>query len=177
MRIYEALFLMEPVLASDWPAAEAEVNRLLERADAKLLGIKDWGERKLAYPIGRQKRGLYALSYFEAEPESISGLERDVRLSEKILRILVVRQEKMTTEAVEKALQAEPPSKTPARGDEWGGRWDARPRRDRPSDRRDGPPSDRKTAAPPKEEGKEEKTEKAAPGDEKAKAEADKTVV
>ncbi len=64
MRIYEAMFLMEPVLASDWPAAEAEVSRLMERADAKLLGIKDWGERKLAYPIGRQKRGLYALSFF-----------------------------------------------------------------------------------------------------------------
>ncbi len=83
----------------------------------------------------------------------------------------------MTVEAVEKALQAEPPSKTPARGDEWGGRWDSRPRRDRPFDRRDGPPSDRKTAAPPKEEGKEEKTEKAAPGEEKAKDEANKTAV
>lgn len=122
MRTYEAMFLMDPTLATDWPVAEAEINRILDRAEAKLLGINNWGERKLAYPMGRWKRGLYALSFFEAAPESIISLERDVQLSEKAIRVLVLRKDKMTPEAVEKALAAEPPSKTPARGDEWNSR-------------------------------------------------------
>lgn len=133
MKTYEAMFLLDPTLASDWPAAEAEINRLLDRADAKMLGVTSWGERKLAYPMGQWKRGLYALSYFEASPEKIGGLERDVQLSEKTIRILVLRRDQMTREEVDKALAAEPPSKTQARSDEWGGRPGGRgPGFDRP---------------------------------------------
>ena len=78
MKSYEAMFLMDAALATDWTAAEAEVKRILERASAKVLGLKKWDERKLAYPIGQNKRGLYALAFFEASPEKITGIERDV---------------------------------------------------------------------------------------------------
>lgn len=122
MKTYEAMFLLDPTLASDWQAAEAEINRILERAEAKVLGIKNWGERKLAYPIGRWKRGLYALSFFEGVPENIAGVERDVQLSEKAIRVLVLRKDKMTPEAVEEALAAEPPTRVLTRGGDWGGR-------------------------------------------------------
>ncbi|MBN2561257.1 MAG: 30S ribosomal protein S6 [Phycisphaerae bacterium] len=137
MRTYEAMFLMEPTLATDWPAAEAEINRMLERADAKLLGIKSWGERKLAYPIGHRKRGLYALSFFDAAPDKIPGLERDVQLSEKAVRVLVLRRDNMTPEAIEKVLAAEPPAKTPAR-DDYGFR--PRPQRSEEAGRADRTP-------------------------------------
>jgi small subunit ribosomal protein S6 len=124
VKIYEAMFLMEPVLATDWPAAEAEINRILERAGAKPLGMTNWGERKLAYPIGHRKRGVYALTYFEAMPEKISGIERDVQLSEKAVRVLVLRRDKMTVEEIQKSLAAEPPARIPLRGEEG----DMRPR-------------------------------------------------
>ena len=122
MKTYEAMFLMEPVLATDWPSAEAEINRILDRAGAKLLGVKNWGERKLAYPIGHRKRGLYALAYFEAMPDKIASVERDVQLSEKAVRVLVLRREGMTAEAIEKSLAAEPPARMPLRGEEGEGR-------------------------------------------------------
>lgn len=121
MKSYEGMFLLDPALASDWPAAEAEVRRVLDRAEAKVLGLKKWDERKLAYPIRRSKRGLYVLTFFEAAPEKISPLERDCQLSEKILRVLVLRKDRLTPEHVEKAMTAAPPPKTPVRGDEWGG--------------------------------------------------------
>lgn len=137
MKTYEAMFLMEPSLVTDLPAAEAEINRILERAQAKVIGLNSWGERKLAYPIRHRKRGLYILSYFESAPDKITGIERDVQLSEKAVRVLVLRREGMTAEAVQKALSAEPPAKVAAR-EEYG----FRPRSDRPDDRdgRDGPP-------------------------------------
>jgi len=135
------MFLMDPALASNWPDAESEINRILERAGGKVLGITNWGERKLAYPIGQYKRGLYALSFFEAEPDRVNGLERDVQLSEQAVRLLLIRRDKMTSEMVEKTLNAEPPPKVPVRGDEWS----ARPRSGPPGGRGSfgGPRSDR----------------------------------
>ncbi len=146
MKTYEAMFLMDPALAANWPDAEAEINRILGRAGGKVLGIANWGERKLAYPIGPHKRGLYALSFFEAEPDQVNALERDVQLSEQAVRLLLIRRDKMTAEMVEKTLSAEPPPKVPARSDEWS----ARPRSGGPPAGRGsygGPRSDR--GAPP----------------------------
>ncbi|MFH1417454.1 MAG: 30S ribosomal protein S6 [Planctomycetota bacterium] len=141
MKTYEAMFLMDPALASNWPDAEAEINRILDRAGGKVLGITNWGERKLAYPIGQLKRGLYALSFFEAEPDRVNGLERDVQLSEQAVRLLLIRRDKMTPEMVQTALSAEPPPKVPVRSDEWS----ARPRSGPPDGRSQfgGPRTDR----------------------------------
>jgi ribosomal protein S6 len=115
------MFLLDAALASDWPAAEAEVKRILERADAKVLGLKNWDERKLAFPVRAHKRGLYVLTYFEAPAEKIEGIERDVHLSEKAVRVLVLRRDKITPEKIQAALTAAPPPKASFRGpDEWG---------------------------------------------------------
>jgi ribosomal protein S6 len=146
------MFLMDPALATDWSAAEAEINRILQRAEAKLLGVKNWGERRLAYPLGQLKRGLYVLSFFQTSPEKIAGLERDVQLSERAVRVLVLRRDEMTPEMIEKALQAEPPPKVPTRGEEWLGRprgeeWPGRPR----GEVGGGPPPSRPRASPVEE--------------------------
>lgn len=120
MMTYEAMFLMDASLATEWPTAEAEVKRILERAGATIRGLKNWDERKLAQSIRQHKRGLYVLSFFEAPPDKIGGIERDVQLSEKALRVLVLRRENLTPEKIERALTAAPPPKTsPRPGDEW----------------------------------------------------------
>lgn len=122
MKTYEAMFLLEPSLSGDFAAAEAEIRRILDRAEAKVLGIRNWEERKLAYSIGQNKRGLYVLTYFEAAADKIAGIERDVQLSEKTLRVLILRRERMTAEQIEKAMTAPLPPKTPVRpADEWSG--------------------------------------------------------
>lgn len=121
MKSYEAMFLMDPAMATDEAAAEAEIKRLLGRAEANVLGVKKWDERKLAYPIGPNKRGLYMLCFFEAAPEKIAPLERDAQLSEKTVRVIILRHDKLTPEAIEKAFNAPPPPKAPSRGDDWGG--------------------------------------------------------
>ncbi len=58
-----------------------------------------WGRRRLAYPIrhgGRDIRdGFYTLLYFEAEPEQISDIERDLKLNEQMLRYLLLHLDAM----------------------------------------------------------------------------------
>lgn len=98
MRRYEGLFLFDTAGAREWPAMEEEVRRLCSRIGAELLVCVKFDERKLAYEIARRKRGTYVLAYFDAPPERLNDLERDIRLSEVILRGLVLRTEKLTEE-------------------------------------------------------------------------------
>lgn len=87
---YEAMFLFDSATAADWPAIDAEIRRLMDRIGATILSANKFDDRKLAYEIKRRKRGTYALVYFEADTQRIGELERDVRLSEHVLRVLVL---------------------------------------------------------------------------------------
>jgi small subunit ribosomal protein S6 len=88
---YEAMFLFDPGMATQWETIEKEISRIMQRANADVIGIKKWDERRLAYEIDHRKRGCYALTYFRAPHTGIGGIERDVHLSEMILRVLVLR--------------------------------------------------------------------------------------
>ena len=67
-----------------------DITALLEKHGAKIAQIGKWDERKLAYEIKKQKRGTYVLTHFEAEPQAIDEMRRDVELSETISRVLVI---------------------------------------------------------------------------------------
>jgi small subunit ribosomal protein S6 len=135
------MFLLDPAMTSDWESAEAEIKRVMDRAGAEVIGLRNWDERKLAYQIGKFQRGLYVLVYFRAAPEKITGIERDVQLSEKSLRVMVIRRESMTDEDVQKVLALEPPKvvRREERSDrgERGERGDRGDRGDRYRDRDD----------------------------------------
>jgi len=100
---YEAMFLFDPTFGSTFENCEAEIQRLLERAEAQIVFLRRWDERRLAYRIKGQKRGVYVLVYFKANGDKIAPLERDAQLSESILRLLVLRADGITPELMEKA--------------------------------------------------------------------------
>ena len=104
---YEAMFIFDPTFGSSFENCEAEVRRLMDRADAEILLCRKWDERRLAYRIKGRKRGVYVLVYFTAPPTKIAPLERDARLSEDILRALVLRADGMNRDAMERAVAGE----------------------------------------------------------------------
>ena len=71
------------------------LNTIFERAQAEIVSLAKWDERRLAYPVAGHGRGTYILSYFRADPGSISGIERDVLLNETLLRVLILSAEKI----------------------------------------------------------------------------------
>ena len=101
LHLYEAMFLVEPDIATDWEAAKGMVQTIMDRAKAKLLACRLWDERRLAYAISKHKRAVYILCYFQANGSAISGIERDVQLSEHLLRVLVLRADHITDEELE----------------------------------------------------------------------------
>ncbi|MDP6636377.1 MAG: 30S ribosomal protein S6 [Phycisphaerae bacterium] len=104
-KTYEGMFLVQS--GSDFHAASQPVNTVLERSDAELLSIHPWEERRLAYEIKGHKRGLYILTYFKMDPANLSELHRDSELNEGILRMMILRRDKLSDEEVNAQTPAE----------------------------------------------------------------------
>jgi small subunit ribosomal protein S6 len=102
-KLYEGLFLVDSSqAASDWDGVTASIEKALSRADADVVEMKKWDERRLAYDVKGKSRGTYILAYFNCDPLKISGIERDVTLSESIARVLILRTDKMNKDDLEK---------------------------------------------------------------------------
>jgi small subunit ribosomal protein S6 len=89
--VYECMFLLDTnKVAGDVPAAAQQLHAILERNQAEVLASRPWDERRLAYPVKGQKKGLYYLTYFRSEGKNLVNIERDFALNETILRMLVI---------------------------------------------------------------------------------------
>jgi len=101
------MFLVDSALAaSDWDGIVSEVKRILDRAGAEIISIRKWDERQLAYAVKGKTRGTYVLSYFRVEGPRVSEIERDIRLSEIIVRSMILCGEHLTAEEMEKETPA-----------------------------------------------------------------------
>lgn len=110
-KLYEAMFLVDSAQAgSDWDGTMATLNRVLERAEAEVVTIRKWADRKLAYEIEHKSRGTYVLCFFKAAPSKISGMEKDVLLSEKIMRAMITSTEGRSEKVLEKDIKGEAPA-------------------------------------------------------------------
>lgn len=98
---YEGLFLIAQTISNDMGAVVARLNEVLGRAKAEVISMKKWDERRLAYEINKQKRGLFILTYFSCDPATIEGITRDVNLSDDILRCMIIRADHLTLEEMQ----------------------------------------------------------------------------
>jgi small subunit ribosomal protein S6 len=141
---YEAMFLLPTSAATELEKSLAAVKGMIERHEGKVLVIKKWDERKLAYELGGQKRGLYIIAFFTAPGAAVGAIERDVNLSEEILRVLVTRAEHLNNNemAAVEPQPIQPREERPSweRDDRRGGWSDRPPRRDDRGPRREDSP-------------------------------------
>lgn len=102
-KLYEGMFLVDSAkAASDWDGVNAAINKILEKAEAEIVSMRKWDDRRLAYDIKRTGRGTYLLCYFKADGRKIQEIEKSVQLSEKIIRVLILSTEQMTKDDIEK---------------------------------------------------------------------------
>jgi small subunit ribosomal protein S6 len=116
-KLYEAMFLVDSAQAADWDATIATLKDVLKRADAEIVSIRKWDDRRLAYEIDRKNRGMYILCYFRADGEKIQEVEKAVQLSERVMRVLILSAEQMTAEDIEKDTPATRVEKEAAAGE------------------------------------------------------------
>ncbi|MCF6460969.1 30S ribosomal protein S6 [Clostridium sp. Cult3] len=93
MRKYEAVFIFVPSLE------EEKRNQLLDRlkgiieSDGTVTNVEEWGIRKLAYEINDRTEGYYVIINFETNTETVEELNRVAKISDNIMRHMVVRED------------------------------------------------------------------------------------
>ena len=92
MKHYEILFIIKPTLTDDEVKAKSDfVAEVITKNGGKIASQIDMGTRKLAYKIDKFERGAYKVFYFEAPTNLIEELVRNVRITEDIIRFLIVK--------------------------------------------------------------------------------------
>jgi len=135
---YEAMFLFGAQAATEPDAAVKTAQGIIERHDGKIIVIKKWDERKLAYEIKGNKRGTYVIAFFTAPGAAVGQIERDVNLSEEILRVIVLRADHLNKDemAAVEPQPIQPREERPSWDRPWeSGPSDRAPRGDRGGDR------------------------------------------
>ncbi|MCA1645883.1 MAG: 30S ribosomal protein S6 [Chloroflexi bacterium] len=98
MRDYELMVVLDPNL--DETAIEAmntRIQTLVSSRGGSVDNVDTWGRKRLAYPIGRFRDGFYILSRVQLPPTAAVEIERALKLTESVLRHLLVRSAGMAT--------------------------------------------------------------------------------
>jgi small subunit ribosomal protein S6 len=89
---YEILVIVEPRLTDEEAAALlTQLGEGLTALGAEVGKLDNWGRRRLAYDIRKQREGTYAVYEVSAEPAMVKEFERQLRLNESVLRFLSTR--------------------------------------------------------------------------------------
>ena len=92
-RRYETLVLIHPEQGEQ--GAKELTNRLrtlVEEQKGTIGQIQEWGLRDLAFLIAKQRRAFYVLFEYRASPAALAEVERNLRLTDAVLRFVSVRQ-------------------------------------------------------------------------------------
>jgi small subunit ribosomal protein S6 len=94
LRDYELMVVLDPNL--DETALESlntRIQTMITQRGGAIDNVDNWGRRRLAYPIGRFRDGVYILSRFQLAPNAAAEIERALKLTESVIRHLLVRAE------------------------------------------------------------------------------------
>lgn len=93
-RLYEAMWVVDANVAREsMTKVMAGLKELVEKSGGTWINGDKWEERRLAYSIKKKKRGMYVLSHFTSATESLTRLERNIQISDLVLRALVTKDE------------------------------------------------------------------------------------
>jgi|SRR5688500_2422060 small subunit ribosomal protein S6 len=92
LRDYELMVILSPEVGDD------VINESLERLNqgvtsrgGEVVDVNHWGRRRLAYPINRHLEGNYVVSQIKLDPAEVPGLEGSLRISEEVIRHMIVK--------------------------------------------------------------------------------------
>jgi small subunit ribosomal protein S6 len=99
---YETIYILRSDVDAD--TADKVQNRVAEvvgRDNGKLVKVESWGRRKLAYPVGKQKKGVYIYVKYVGRGGLVQELERNLKLQDTVLKFqTVLTNEEVDVQAV-----------------------------------------------------------------------------
>ena len=88
---YESIFVISTLLEEEKIKEIIEKVKSFVESNAQLESIDEWGKRRLAYKVNKQKEGYYTLMHFTAEPTFPAELERIYKITEGVMKYIVVK--------------------------------------------------------------------------------------
>jgi small subunit ribosomal protein S6 len=89
--LYETLFVVHPERATRMKEFIDRFKKVVEAQEGIVSQIDEWGLRDLAYRIEKQTKGIYTLMQYRSSARAVEELERNLRLTDGVLRYLTVR--------------------------------------------------------------------------------------
>ena len=94
MKAYELLFFVDPSLDPETRLAVMKrIDTTIAEGAGKVDSVDEWGKRKLAYEINDLTDGDYTLINFHADPTQIAELDRVLRITDAVVRHMIVRRD------------------------------------------------------------------------------------
>ena len=93
MSKYESIIIINP--SQDEQGIKNLIKKFTDviNKNGNVESVEEMGKRRLAYEIQKQKEGYYVLFNFDAEPSSIAELERNYKITDEIMKFIVVKKE------------------------------------------------------------------------------------
>ncbi len=92
LRSYEVMLIVSPKVEGEAINGIIEkFENLIKKIQGEVTKTDRWGTRKLAYPILKNTDGYYAIIYFEGNNDCINELDRVLKISDEIIRHMIVR--------------------------------------------------------------------------------------
>lgn len=88
---YETMFVFSVAVSEEATQALVEKFKKLIENNGTVESVDDWGKRRLAYAINDEEEGYYYLVNYTAAPEFPAELERLVKITDGVLRSLVIK--------------------------------------------------------------------------------------
>ncbi len=92
MNHYETIYIADPTLDDDsLKEIIDKFSDLIKKLKGFIVKVDEWGKRKLAYEVKRFDKGYYVVLDFYALPETVTELERNLKLDDQILKYITVK--------------------------------------------------------------------------------------
>ncbi|MBO5349400.1 MAG: 30S ribosomal protein S6 [Clostridia bacterium] len=93
MNKYESVVIINPTVEEEGIKALISKFTDIINTDGKVEKVDELGKRKLAYEVKKFAEGYYAVFTFEANPELITELERNYRITDEIIKFMTIKKD------------------------------------------------------------------------------------
>jgi small subunit ribosomal protein S6 len=89
---YETIYILRSDVDADTAdKVQGRVAEVVSRDNGKLVKVESWGRRKLAYPVAKQKKGVYVYVKYIGRGGLVQELERNLKLQDTVLKFQTVQ--------------------------------------------------------------------------------------
>jgi small subunit ribosomal protein S6 len=91
-REYETVYILRPNTPNEGVAeVNARIKGIIEGMGGKIIKVDNWGKRRLAYEVAKERKGIYLYWQYLGQPGVVEETERNLRMLDSVIRYLTIK--------------------------------------------------------------------------------------